>query len=324
MGRDIQSLWTETGALNILLSPLAGLYAGGWLAYRSAYGLGLKKPYRASIPIITVGNLRVGGSGKTPMTIFLANLLAEMGRSVVIGLSGYGSPRQENASLAPGGSLVPAEWGDEPALMRETFPDTPLIVGRDRVAAAMIAETEFADRTLVMDDGFQHLRLYQPLSILIDDPDPRNRLCLPAGPYREPRESGRRRAKLVLPNGFQIIRNDIPVRLLEGSELSRDEPVSVVTAIARPELLLASLTEHGYRLNIQQRLRDHDPMDSPELFAEIPEGSTIIVTRKDWVKLRDRADVGRWQFGIADYEVSVEPRKDFRDWLARRLDETVA
>src|SRR5687768_508249 len=79
------------------LTPVSWLYAGGWLAYRSAYDLGLKRPTEPHRAVICVGNLLVGGSGKTPVTLHIAEVLRDMGRQIVISASGYGGPRAEAA-----------------------------------------------------------------------------------------------------------------------------------------------------------------------------------------------------------------------------------
>src|ERR1022692_4001728 len=102
----------------ILLTPASWLYAFGWEAYASTYRLGLKRPKEAHRPVICIGNLVVGGSGKTPATLAVAQLLLDMGEPIVLSVSGYGSPRSEAASIAPMGPLPAAKWGDEPAMVR--------------------------------------------------------------------------------------------------------------------------------------------------------------------------------------------------------------
>ncbi|MEQ1824102.1 MAG: tetraacyldisaccharide 4'-kinase [Fimbriimonadaceae bacterium] len=225
--------------IRVILSPASWLYALGWSCYRLAYDFGLKKSAKPHKNIICVGNLVAGGSGKTPITIYIARLLAEMGDQVVISASGYGGPHSEAAELAPKGELDPKIWGDEPALLRDELPEVPLIVGRRRVLAAEICAQNFPDAVLLMDDGFQHLPLAKDISILVE-PDLRNKQCLPAGPYREP-QSSLKRADLVLSpkSGFKVLHGPIhPLannRIAERVTLEGSKPDSLGSSEADPK-----------------------------------------------------------------------------------------
>lgn len=315
--KGFEPVWDDP-VLRILVSPLAALYAFGWFAYRSVYDLGLKRPYRPTVPSVCVGNLRVGGTGKTPMTATVTRILEEAGRPVVLSVSGYRSPRAEGASLAPDGPLDPAEWGDEAALLRTWMPDTPIITGRDRVLAAQTAEREHPGRTLVLDDGYQHLRLRCKVSLLLDPPV-WNTWCLPAGPFREPRRSGRKRASLALPNEqFELARE---WSLADPSGDPQDVPgeVQVLTAVARPEALVSAIEAAGGTVAFHVAEPDHDPLDSPEVWEGFRPDVPIVVTGKDWVKLCRNSASAPAQVLVADYTWSVEPEERFRDWLLESL-----
>src|SRR5579885_1414322 len=183
--------------IRIALTPLSWLYAAGWQGYLTIYRFGWKKAKAPHHPVVCIGNLKAGGTGKSPVTRYVADVLSSLQRQVVISCSGYGAPRSEAATLTPKGPLDAREWGDEAAMLRAFLPDTPLIVGRDRVEAAKICNKTHPDAVLLLDDGFQHLPLAKDLTILLDPPA-ENGHCLPAGPYREPRRN-RSRADLVLP-----------------------------------------------------------------------------------------------------------------------------
>ncbi|RYD40359.1 MAG: tetraacyldisaccharide 4'-kinase, partial [Verrucomicrobiaceae bacterium] len=175
----MRDLW-ESPALGpffarLVLTPLSWLYAAGWQAYLATYRFGFKKAAEPHRPILCVGNLQVGGSGKSPLVRHLIDVLRGMGREVVVSCSGYGSPRAEAATLAPEGELDAAEWGDEPAMLRMQVPDLPLVVGRRRVLAAAIVHQHFPNAVMLMDDGFQHLPLRKTLSIVLDPLQPKNR-----------------------------------------------------------------------------------------------------------------------------------------------------
>lgn len=308
----------------ILLSPLAGLYALGWMTYEGIYRLGLKKPVEPHCPVICVGNLVVGGSGKTPMTMHIAQVLRGLGREVAISLSGYGSPRSAGASLAPEGELDAGEWGDEPALMRWLMPELPLIVGRRRVRAAEICHERFPHAVLLMDDGFQHLPLTKHISIVLD-PRRANQMCLPSGPYREPR-SGLKRATLALPmdERFDVYVRPLIIRDEQGVELedmTLNPEVDLLCAIANPRRLTGELMAAGFEIVDGKYLRDHDPLTGSNIFAGLSGERPIVVTAKDWVKLRRRRDLAGLDFLIVDYQFEVTPVEAFADWLEARLDE---
>ncbi len=319
---DMEQAWGPASPLPWLLSPLAGLYGLGWWAYQGVYAAGLKRAAEPHRPVVVVGNLLVGGAGKTPTTLHVAEVVGRLGRGVVIGMSGYGSPRSRSASLAPDGPLDPREWGDEPAMVRWLAPQWPLIVGRNRVEAARIAHGLEGAPVLVMDDGYQHLRLKTHVRILLDVVGG-NRFCLPAGPYREPRGTGLRRASLVLPSeGFQLFRE--PLRWLgpDGRDLAPPPPeVQVLCALARPHRLVHSLEASGHKVVAGRLLPDHDPLAAGNLFSGLDPAGPLVVTAKDWVKLRDRTDVGRWDVRIVDYRAVVEPGPAFEAWMRRALDD---
>ena len=317
-------LWHSTSPkarlARIALLPASAAYALGWEAYLAWYRLGFKKPEEPHRPVICVGNLQAGGSGKSPLTLHMADLLLGMSRQVAISCSGYGAPRSESATLAPDGPLDPAEWGDEPAMFRWLRPELPLVVGRARVQAAGIVHHTMPQAVMLMDDGFQHLPLQKHATILIDPSEPDNPWCLPAGPYREPRRN-RKRADLVVPQAYRIDRQ--PLRLLtpDGEEAQPDR-YSVLCAIGQPERFLADLERYRPAANSpvpRLLLPDHDPLDAGNLLDRVPKELPVVVTAKDWVKVRRRADALQRDWLIATNEVRLEPQASFRAWLEQKL-----
>ena len=115
----LEGIWNGRSVLAALarctLWPLSVLYAFGWRAYRAVYDLGLKTAREPHRPIVCIGNLTVGGSGKTPVAIHVVELLRELGFEVAISCSGYGSPASQEATVAPEGNMSARDWGDEPA-----------------------------------------------------------------------------------------------------------------------------------------------------------------------------------------------------------------
>lgn len=308
-----------------LLSPLSLLYWMGWGVYEWVYKLGLKRPMRPHSPVIVVGNLTTGGMGKTPITECVAKTLQRTGHKVVISASGYGSPRAKEASVAPEGPLDPAEWGDEPALLRDLLPDTPMIVGRGRVRAAELAHERFADHVLLLDDGFQHKPLHKDITILVDPPHVRNPLVLPAGPYREPRNH-RDRADILIPDQIGI--SLVEEYIVDGSgnrvQATSGTRVAVLTAIANPFRFTLSLERLGLKLADGRFLADHDPLTATNLLQGIEEALPVVVTLKDWVKLRTRPDVGSKTFWICRQVIELEPAEQLEALLRTKLNEIKA
>lgn len=306
---------------SLVLAPLAALYWAGWRCYEGWYALGLKRPYEPQLPTIVVGNLIVGGSGKSPTVLALVDLLRSLGRKVVVSASGYGSPRAQAATLAPQGELDAGEWGDEPAMLRWLRPDLPLIVGRRRVLAAQIAADKFPGHVMVMDDGFQHKPLKKHLSVLLDPDRVANAMCLPAGPYREPR-SNRSRADFLIPDTLQI--SSAGTYFMDPSAQRVNlapQPVQLVCAVARPYRLAGSLEAQGFETRRSKFLRDHDPMNAPNLMRGLSPELPVVVTAKDWMKLRRRTDLAGWRIWIAHYDVEFQDRDRFAAELDRRLNE---
>lgn len=320
MGIDWQKIWREKGTESLLLLPLSALYASGWVIYQLLYWLGIKKAVRPHAPVVCVGNLIAGGSGKTPVTVFVARTLQQMERPVVVSLNGYRSPRQDNATAAPPGPLDAREWGDEAALMREKLPDVPLIVGRDRVKAAQVCRDLHPEAVLLLDDGFQHLPLHKDVSIVLDPPELENRWPMPSGPYREPRSTGRQRATIVVPGEFVISAPMVSLRTPDGSPATVEGSVNALCAVARPERFIDTIEHHGYRVAHERLLPDHDDLRGRRLFEGFDPLLPIVVTEKDWVKLKHRSDLGTWTVLVASYELQIEPVEKFRAWLKERLD----
>ncbi len=304
-----------------LLAPFSELYALGWQVYLTVYRLGIKRSKRPHQPVFCVGNLVTGGTGKSPVTIYLAKLLGEMGRQVVISASGYGSPSAKAAQVAPNGPLSAKQWGDEPAMLRALLPDVPLIVGRRRVLAADLCRRHFPNSILLMDDGFQHLPIHKDCTFLIDPPRD-NKFCLPAGPYREP-YGNRRRADIILEGQFEIVTDPLSFELPDGSELDPHcSSVNVLCALAEPAGFLKALDVAGVRIEGSPKLLpDHDRLDAGNLFDGLLPNLPIVVTMKDWVKLRDRSDVESRTFWIARHQVRVVSEDALRRRIADKLNE---
>lgn len=243
------------------------------------------------VPVIVVGNLSVGGSGKTPLVIALVDMLRERGFHPGVVSRGYGGTALGPALL--GTDADPAQHGDEPCLIRQRC-KVPVAIGRDRVAAARLLLDKHVD-VIVSDDGLQHYRLARDIEICVIDGVRRfgNTRMLPAGPLREPL------ARLAevdfrVCNGGEATAGEVPMRL-HGSVACKlhdqdqcvplasfaQRKVHAVAGIGHPPRFFHSLRAHGMEV-IEHAFADHHRFAADELaFAEsVP----ILMTEKDAVK----------------------------------------
>ena len=323
MRTAFEQIWEKGGFGAWVLSPLSALYGLGWLSYLGIYRLGLKQAKQPHSPIVCIGNLVAGGSGKTPLTLAVADLLVAAGREVVVSTSGYGSPRQHEATLAPAGSLDVEEWGDEATMMRWLRPDLRLVVGRNRVLAAEIVAADAPGAVMLMDDGFQHLPLEKNVTVVVDV-DGANKFCFPAGPLREPRRVGLSRADRVVRASVDFTGRIERFQDQNGEAVDLVGEVDALCAIANPERFLSSLREFGLTVRDSKALTDHDSMQGAGVLGDFGTERPVVVTAKDFVKLKKWQDLSGRHVVVADYEVQLAEPERFLSWLLERIDESVS
>lgn len=186
-----------------LLWTAAWLYGAGMHLRRSFYEQGVLSRHRLRCFVISVGNLCLGGTGKTPMVLHLTKLLQNMGCGVAVVSRGYkGLCEKAGAVVSDGCDILcdARHAGDEPYLMAKLLPGVPVVVGADRVAAGRTAVARFHPDVLILDDGFQHLRLHRDLNLLLlDGRNPfGNSYVLPRGILREPQSALRKADAVIL------------------------------------------------------------------------------------------------------------------------------
>jgi len=176
--------------VNSLLQPLAAGFQMGVALRHAAYRRGWFKTRRLARPVISVGNLSVGGTGKTPLVALIATTLMKLGGRPGILTRGYGRGGKDLVALLPQPNRVadPREVGDEPALLASALPEVPIVVCADRYRAGRLAEEKLNVTVHILDDGFQHLALARDLDIVVLDvtQEIENGALLPAGRLREP------------------------------------------------------------------------------------------------------------------------------------------
>lgn len=190
-------------SLASLLRILSWLYTGIVAARNLMYAHRVLPSQKVPCWVVSIGNLAVGGTGKTPMTIFLTRRIKQLGYRPVILSRGYKGRYAKQGAVVSDGCSIQCDArraGDEPFLMAHLLPTVPVIVGSDRIAAARLAIERFDPDVLVLDDAFQHRRLHRDLNLLLlDDRAPfGNRHVLPRGPLREPAAALRRSHAIVL------------------------------------------------------------------------------------------------------------------------------
>jgi tetraacyldisaccharide 4'-kinase len=330
MYQRLRQRWYEASARPQLLRPLSGLYGALLGLRRRAYASGWLRSIRAACPVIVVGNLTVGGTGKTPLALWLAQRLG--GGALKVGLLSRGYGRRGGAALQVHPDSDWREVGDEPLLLARRS-GCPTVVARDRVSGAQLL-TELGAQLIVCDDGLQHLRLVRDCEIVVIDGARGfgNGALLPAGPLREPLERLSHADALVV-NGAGV--HDSLAQLppvarfameLKGREVVPLEPgaparelvewrghsVHAVAGIGNPARFFAQL--RGCGLTVREHpFPDHHPFSAGEL--EFGDQLPVLMTEKDAVKCAGFANPRLWYVPVVAHFSDA----DGRELLARLL-----
>ncbi|MCE9657817.1 MAG: tetraacyldisaccharide 4'-kinase [Burkholderiales bacterium] len=318
---SLQRIWAGRGAASTALLPLSWAYEAVIDVRRRLFREGALATHPLPVPVIVVGNLLVGGAGKTPAVIAICALLRREGRTPGIVSRGYG--REESAVRAVGSESDAREVGDEPLLLARRT-GAPVFVGSDRVAAchALLQAHPGVD-VIVSDDGLQHLALGRDVEILVfDDRGAGNGRLLPAGPLRERLPSQTRPDQLVLYNasaastplaGFLGHRALSGVAALDAwwrgappsptaLEALRGKTVVAAAGLARPAPFFAMLREHGLEV-VELPLPDHH--DFRALPWPVTTGD-VVISEKDAVKIDPTQRFGS-RIWVATLDFSPEP-----------------
>ncbi len=332
-----------------LLARLYGLGAG-WR--RTLYARGVLRTKKLPAPVVSVGNLTVGGTGKTPVVACLARLLQDQGRRVAILSRGYGGRARDVTRLSDGERLYqkPPDVGEEPYWLARTLPGVAVYTGACRYAAGLAAWEEVHPDLFLLDDGFQHFQLHRDLDlVLLDAASPfGNGHLLPRGPLREPR-AALNAAQVILLTRFvperhqgelETIKTIFPDKTVltaaiapgrvtsypggqaEAPAAMRHQPLAAFAGLARPEVFLATLQELEVDLKSFQAFPDHHAYSPREVqgladAARSLGAGALITTSKDWARLGER-----WDADLLLWVLEVEARLAEPERLLALLDQS--
>ena len=309
--------WTRRGAIAWLLWPVSLLFGLVVLLRKILFKLRILGSAHPGIPVIVVGNLTVGGTGKTPLVIWIAEFLAKNGWTPGVVSRGYGgTAKQPRAATI---TDEPAVVGDEPILISRRG-GCPVWVGPDRVqVAAMLRQAQPKVNVLISDDGLQHYRLRRDLEIaVVDQRGFGNGFLLPAGPLREPRWRLKTVDRVVEHGKDMHLEGDMVHRMSDARDRQplssfAGRQVHAVAGIGDPNRFFLHLVNAGVKV-VPHPFPDHHPFTPRDL--EFGDDAPVLLTEKDAVKLRSAPRPNWWVLPVA---AKLDPA--FGAWLSGRLDE---
>lgn len=331
--------------------PLGPLYGAAMRIREQLYTKQVFTQHKVDVPVISVGNLVLGGTGKTPTVIFLANLLKNHGHRPAIISRGYGGRAKGDVNVVCDGNTLlmsVVDSGDEPAMIATSLRDSPVLTGKKRIVPCKHAVKTLGADCIILDDGFQHMGVKRDINLVLFDADnlAGNSRIFPGGPLREPVAALNRTSAFLITgqtpankersDAFcDLLRtrfSTIPVFTSTYSQIqlwhkdrqiSRDEhlgPAYLFCAIANPDRVLKTAKEQGVEVTASRFLQDHKEYSQQLIstickHAEESNAKCLLTTEKDFVKIQN------YQFSLPLYVIKIkqEPEPGFSDFIMDEL-----
>ena len=322
------------------MSTLSALYGRVATARRAWFNRRPHTVRRLPHPVVSVGNLAVGGSGKTPVAALVARILLEHGERPAILSRGYARrERLDGVVVVSDGHAVvetPARAGDEPFMLARALPGVPVLVCEDRYLAGQLGHRRFGTTVSILDDGFQHLRLARDVDLVLVSPADLDETVLPSGRLREPLATAMAADALVVPGSSddagrvsallgvgRAFAMRTGVGDPSGADVPRDQPVLAVAGIARPQRFFDGLEQEGWRVAERMVFPDHHWFTAADLArvdaaARTARAAAVLTTEKDAARLPD-ASASRVRWVAVPLQVTIEPAAEFAEWLCARV-----
>lgn len=297
LSQVLLAAWQKRGPIAMCLWPLT-LFSRLYLLWQArCYALGWASSTRLPVPVVVVGNVLVGGTGKTPIVLHIAEHLFQLGYKVGVIARGVGG-QQRGCTEVRQDSLV-SLVGDEALLLKQRL-GVPVFIGKARVQAALLLMQQYPDTQIIIsDDGLQHRALHHDISVCVfDDRGLGNGFLLPAGPLREswPRHIFQNVVQIKVHTGQQSFEDSLPTLRqlarqavngrgdLRNLDTWQHQTVDALAAIAQPHTFFSALEAAGLRLGTTQVFPDHDSLQA----WMPPSARDVFCTEKDAVKLWSR------------------------------------
>ncbi len=331
-----------------MIETLSAAYSAA-AAWRRAWYVGHpSRRRRLARPVVSVGNLRVGGSGKTPIVEYLARLLLASGERPAVLTRGWGRRRTaDGVTVVSDGARVCAGLdaaGDEPLMLARALPGVSVLVGADRYLSGCLAERRLGATVHLLDDGFQHVELERDVDLLLVSEDDLQDKPLPAGRLREGLAAGAAADAALITAGydtaaerigrafhispvFRVTRTIGAPRMVGGARdtvvVPQASRVFLATGIARPDRFVGDISATGWEIAGVMEFRDHHPFDARDVKriaarARAAGSAIVLTTEKDAVRLA-ACDLGDLPIASVPLMVGIEPARAFSEWLLARL-----
>ncbi|WP_431222942.1 tetraacyldisaccharide 4'-kinase [Serratia sp. L9] len=303
----IERIWSGGSLVYLLLLPLSWLYGLVSGLIRLSYRYGLRKSWRAPVPVVIVGNLTAGGNGKTPMVIWLVEQLHQRGYRVGVVSRGYGG-KSAVYPLVLNAQTTTQQAGDEPVLIYQRT-GAPVAISPKRAEAVQALLQQGELDVVITDDGLQHYALQRDFELVVIDGVRRfgNGWWLPAGPMRE-RAARLKTVDACVANGGVAQPGEIAMKLQarDAVNMANGERrpaaelphVIAMAGIGHPPRFFATLEKLGVEAELEVAFADHQEYSHPQLAALTKQGQTLLMTEKDAVKCRAFAQPNWWYLPV--------------------------